>query len=190
MDTKDNILALAETLIRTKGYHAFSYNDISKPLQIKNAAIHYHYPSKKDLGIAVIQRNRLGFLKRIHVLKIMTASKQLSNFMSIYKESQRAGLICFMGALGSGYDSLPKEMQVLLSEVSSEIRVWLTQILKKGKAENAFSFKESAQEKADLISSSLLASLILNKVTGEDITKSVVNAILKETLQNRIIINT
>ena len=45
METKDKIRNLAEELIRTKGYNAFSYADLSAPLQIKNAAIHYHFPS-------------------------------------------------------------------------------------------------------------------------------------------------
>ncbi len=55
-DTRETIIALADQLIRTKGFNAFSYADISAPLDIKNAAIHYHFPNKADLGIAVIEQ--------------------------------------------------------------------------------------------------------------------------------------
>ena len=65
MDTRTSILNLAEKLIRTRGYHAFSYQDISKPLKIKNAAVHYHFPAKADLGLAVIQRTIESFKKKV-----------------------------------------------------------------------------------------------------------------------------
>ena len=181
LDTKSNILDLAEKLIRTKGYNAFSYKDISDPLQIKNAAVHYHYPSKKNLGIAVIEKNRMAFQKLTGGgLQKKSAKNQVRVFLEIYKKSQNAKMICFMGALGSSYESLPEEMQNHLSNASKEIRDWLTQVLNKGKVENELNFKETAQEKADLIMSSLLASLILNRVTGENITKTVVTAITEE----------
>ncbi|MBB4046226.1 AcrR family transcriptional regulator [Bacteroides reticulotermitis] len=39
---------MADELIKTIGYNAFSYADISKQLNIKNAAIHYYFPTKSD----------------------------------------------------------------------------------------------------------------------------------------------
>jgi len=50
----EEILDLAETLIQTRGYSAFSYQDIADSLGIRKASIHYHFPSKTDLGIAVV----------------------------------------------------------------------------------------------------------------------------------------
>jgi len=48
-DTKTAILERAMALLQSKGYDGFSYKDISGPMGVKNAAIHYHYPSKTDL---------------------------------------------------------------------------------------------------------------------------------------------
>ena len=55
-ETAEQILDLAETLIQTRGYSAFSYQDIADALGIRKASIHYHFPSKTELGIAVIDR--------------------------------------------------------------------------------------------------------------------------------------
>ena len=55
-ETAEQILDLAETLIQTRGYSAFSYQDIADALGIRKASIHYHFPSKADLGVAVINR--------------------------------------------------------------------------------------------------------------------------------------
>ena len=53
-ETAEKILDVAERLIQTRGCSAFSYQDIADALKIKKASIHYHFESKTDLVIAVI----------------------------------------------------------------------------------------------------------------------------------------
>ena len=60
-ETAGQILDLAETLIQTRGYSAFSYQDIADSLGIRKASIHYHFPSKADLGVAVVDRYMARF---------------------------------------------------------------------------------------------------------------------------------
>ena len=54
--TAEQILDVAETLIQTRSYSAFSYQDIADALGIRKASIHYHFATKADLGIAVVDR--------------------------------------------------------------------------------------------------------------------------------------
>ena len=49
-DTRSEIIRMADELIKTIGYNAFSYADISKQLNIKNAAIHKYIPAKSVLS--------------------------------------------------------------------------------------------------------------------------------------------
>ena len=63
-ETAEQILDLAETLIQTRGYSAFSYQDIADSLGIRKASIHYHFPSKSDLGVAVVDRYMSPFRRR------------------------------------------------------------------------------------------------------------------------------
>ena len=60
-NTRSEIIRLAGELIRTVGYNSFSYADISKKLDIKNAAIHYYVPSKADLGVEILEENLVAF---------------------------------------------------------------------------------------------------------------------------------
>jgi TetR/AcrR family transcriptional repressor of nem operon len=48
-------------LLLTKGYNAFSYQDISKELGIKNAAVHYYFPAKENLVTSIVKNNILRF---------------------------------------------------------------------------------------------------------------------------------
>lgn len=178
---KKEILNLAERLIRTKGYNAFSYRDISSPLNIRNAAVHYHFPTKQDMGNAVIERNRKNLQAFAESFQNEPPKDQLLKFIEVYSRSREDNLVCFMGAMGSSFESLPEEMRNQLTIASLEIRNWLCGVLEKGLRENDFSFSESIEEKADSIITSLMASLILSKVTEKDILNNVIQSILKTT---------
>lgn len=47
-DTREEILKVASTLLQTRGFSAFSYGHIAETLEVKPAAIHYHFASKTD----------------------------------------------------------------------------------------------------------------------------------------------
>ena len=55
-NTREQIMQRAEALLLQKGFNGFSYRDISAPMGVKNAAIHYHFPTKGDLGVALIEK--------------------------------------------------------------------------------------------------------------------------------------
>jgi TetR/AcrR family transcriptional regulator, transcriptional repressor for nem operon len=50
------ILDVAERLVQTRGFNSFSYADIATELRITTASLHYHFPSKAELGSALITR--------------------------------------------------------------------------------------------------------------------------------------
>lgn len=177
MGTRTEILDLAEQLIRSKGYNSFSYKDISSALNIKNAAIHYYFPAKHDLGKAIINRTRLRFAQHLSEWKTASPRQQLEQFITTYEKSNEQELVCFMGSLGPSYKTLPESMQTELTTASFEIRSWVRIILKAGLADGSFKFDEKVEEKSDAIVSSLLASLILNRVTGENIFESIKSVI-------------
>ncbi len=178
-NTRTKIMNLAEKLIRTKGYHAFSYKDISAPLQIKNAAVHYHFPAKADLGEAIISRTIRTFELQTEEWKPLSPEKKLEAFINIYRESKEQNMVCFMGALGPSYDSLPDNMKAELTIASNQIRLWLREVLQEGKDKGLFDFSETIEEKADTIVTALLSSLILSIVSQEDVLQTVSKAIPK-----------
>ena len=166
-------MELGEMLIRTKGYHAFSYQDISGPLAIHNAAVHYYFPAKADLGAAIIDRSMAQFGELTTRWNHLPAEEQFKLFTQIYLASRQQGWVCLMGALSPGYDTLPGSMQAKLRQMGEEILDWLTGCLQKGKAAGVFGFGEPTRQKAQLIVSCLLSSLLLGKVMGETLFQSI-----------------
>jgi hypothetical protein len=55
------VLNAAEQLAQMRGYNGFSYADVAAQLGLTKASLHYHFPSKADLGRALIERYRAAF---------------------------------------------------------------------------------------------------------------------------------
>lgn len=184
--TKDMILGLGEELIRTRGYHAFSYKDIAQALNVKNAAIHYHFPSKEDLGIAIIQKSIDGFHALAAYWNQVSYKQQLKDVIRIYERSNDQKWCCLMGALSASAPTLPAKMQEKLGEMAAMILDRVTLILEKGRKAGQFAFEEHPRQKAQLIISSLLSSLLLERVLEEDIFESITDTIIKTVIiQNK-----
>lgn len=60
-NTKERILKYSEQLMLSKGYNGFSFMDIAKIVGIKKASMHYHFPTKEDLAVAIVLKYRRLF---------------------------------------------------------------------------------------------------------------------------------
>ena len=165
MSTRERILELGENLILTKGYNAFSYQDISSELGIKNAAIHYYFPTKANLGTSIIKTNIQRFEEMVDNMhsRGFNEVQQLDTFIKIYIKSHREQKVCLVGALSPAFDTLNEVTQNELSKMIRLILEWLTNILAAGKQKGIFVFNELPENKATIIFSSLVASLQLSK---------------------------
>jgi TetR/AcrR family transcriptional regulator, transcriptional repressor for nem operon len=180
--TREKIIELGEDLIRTKGYNAFSYQDISSELGIKNAAIHYYFPSKENLGTSIVKTNIQRFEEMTGNMQSRGFDEwhQLETFIKIYTKSHREQKRCIVGSLGPDINSLSEKTVTELKNISGIILQWLTNTLASGRDKGLFAFKEEPQIKALLILSSLIASLQLARLIDNIEYKSFCNAILED----------
>lgn len=179
-DTKEKIVALADQLVRTKGYNAFSYKDISEPLSIKNAAIHYHFPAKGDLGIGVIEREIKKFNTNTNKWKHLPEDEQLNHLFEVFNTSSKKGVICLMGSLTPDYDTLPEAMQEKVQEMGNGILNWLSNCLENGRSKHLLHFEGAAYDRALLVISNLQSSLLLSRVLGRKTFTRISNQLLKD----------
>jgi TetR/AcrR family transcriptional regulator, transcriptional repressor for nem operon len=168
-DTKTEILDLAENLLLDRGFNGFSYADISSVLGIKNAAVHYYFPTKSDLGIAVIQRAKERFTDwtRGERMSGRSAAEKLEAFFRLYLRFLEAGQqVCLGGALETDFKTLPAEMQVETQKFASAFLVWMEGVLEEGREKRIFSFPGEAKDQAVLILSSLQGALQMTRAAG------------------------
>ena len=168
-DTKTEILDLAENLLLDRGFNGFSYADISSVLRIKNAAVHYYFPSKSDLGIAIIQRAKERFAgwTRGERMAGRSAAEKLEAFFRLYLRFLEAGQqVCLGGALETDFKTLPAEMQIETQKFASSFLVWMEEVLEEGREKRLFSFPGEAKDQAIVILSSLQGALQMTRATG------------------------
>jgi TetR/AcrR family transcriptional regulator, transcriptional repressor for nem operon len=169
IDTKKQILDIAENLLLDRGYNGFSYKDIAGALNIKNASIHYHFARKTDLGVAIIQRARKRFDKWASLTdgKDIGYSKKLDEFCLIFRKFvEQKQQICLGGALETDFKTLPGEMQEETRRFISNTRQWLENMLTAGKANGEFKYPGSAGDQAMLIMAGLQGAIQMVRVTA------------------------
>lgn len=167
--TRERILELGEELILNKGYNGFSYQDISTVLGIKNAAIHYYFPSKENLGVSILKTNTQRFDEMVENMQSRNFDEwhQLEAFMKIYLKSNRENKICLIGSLGTDINTLSEPMKNELQKMVGRILEWLEIILESGRKKDLFSFTSTAHDQALQLLSSLVAGLQLARIMNK-----------------------
>jgi AcrR family transcriptional regulator len=171
LNTKRAIMDLAETFIQEKGFNGFSYAHIAKELDVENAAIHYHFPTKEQLACAVIQRYRDRFQLWINNTRIKDLSPQekLDWFFSIYINTRADnGKVCLAGSLETEFNSLSPALQEQTEALTRELLDWLQATLQDGREASAFHFSGDPAKKSALILSSLQGALQIARALGTD----------------------
>jgi TetR/AcrR family transcriptional regulator, transcriptional repressor for nem operon len=168
-DTKTEILDLAENLLLDRGFNAFSYAHISSALKVKNAAVHYHFPTKADLGVAIIRRatERFASWSRHERMTAKSPPEKLEAFFRSYMRFLEAGQqVCLGGALETDFKTLPPEMQVETQKFTSAIFSWMERVLEEGRKKHLFSFPGDPSDQAILVLSTLQGALQMTRVEG------------------------
>ncbi len=180
MDTRTEIIKFGDSLIREKGYNAFSFADISKQLNIKNASVHYHFPTKTTLGLAIVQEHR----SRLEKLKTKTANKapveKLNVFLNIYSVARSENKICIVGSLATDFYTVEPEMQTELRKLADDILNWVIAILKEGRNKKVFQFNTTERTKALMIITNMLAAVQLTRLTNKQDFKEIKETIIND----------
>ncbi|HEX4896071.1 MAG TPA: TetR/AcrR family transcriptional regulator [Solimonas sp.] len=169
-DTREEILNCAEELLQRRGFNGFAYQHIAVQLGIRNAAIHYHFPAKEDLGIALVQRYRDRFRAWSLALQPQDPWSQLRAYFATYTDHLEAEecRLCPGGALAAEFGTLPEPMRLEARLLMREIYEWLIAVLERGRREGALQFNGGAEDKAVEIGAALQGGLQIARLAGAD----------------------
>jgi len=162
-DTRSALLAEAEILVRTRGYAAFSYADLSDRIGIRKASIHHHFPTKEILGTALIDSYLERFTAQLDALatKRTDAKSKLLTYGDFFAASLRDGLMPLCGALAADVAYLPSSMQQRVKKFFELHADWLEMVLRDGVAKNEFQLSATPQRSAVLLLSTLQGASVV-----------------------------
>lgn len=180
-DTRAEILRTAGRLLQSRGFNGFSYGHIAEALGIKPAAVHYHFPSKADLGVALIQRFRARYQTWMDDAEHLAPQERLQGFIGIYRRFLDDGLkACPAGVIQAEYDAVPEEVQREVRALVVEIQRWLASVLEHGRATGHFSFAGSAEDKAALVGATVQGALQVARTLGKGHFEAAIRQVLLE----------
>ncbi len=157
-------MQVAQELLQTKGFHAFSYADIAKQVGIRKASIHYYFPSKTELGEALIKEYRLSFTQARAAISesTSTALGKLQAYAELYRHALvQNNRMCLCGMMAADFMTLPESIQTEVRAFMSENVLWLAEILEDAKRQRELTFEGSAEKEASFLLSSLEGSMLV-----------------------------
>lgn len=181
-DTKEEILRIGKQFIQFYGYNAFSYADIARELNIKNAAVHYHFRGKEDLLMALIEKNIENYqllAKQLENSK-MSAVGKLDKFIEPYTLLCNTDSICIIGSVASDYNTLPESVKERISSLIELVMGLVEQTLLEGKKKGELQFSETARTQAMLIMTNLAAGVQLARISGKKDYDTIRKALIRQ----------
>ena len=162
------ILDVAEQLAQTRGYNGFSYADIAAQLRVTKASLHYHFPSKAELGRALIERYCGIFGAALEEIDKHTREprEKLKKYVGLYNSVLSNDRMCLCGMLAAEHTTLPQPMQEGLKLFFDANERWLTSVLAEGHRSGVLRFTESAKERARVLLGALEGAMLVARSYG------------------------
>ena len=167
--TPQRILDVAERLVQTRGSNGFSYSHVAPGLSVTSASLHHHFPSKAELGEALIARCTEHFLRELGAIEdgVADAPGRLAACAGPYADVLRGERMRMCGIFAADYQTLPDLMCVAVRRFFDENEVWLEHVPALGREQGTLAFRCDARGIACSILSGLEGAILIARPYGD-----------------------
>jgi TetR/AcrR family transcriptional repressor of nem operon len=172
--TREAIIDSAKRLMKIKGYHATSLDDVLTESGVGKGAFYHHFRSKEDLGYAILDQIVTSFIA--HTLNPCFsdagggAVPQIRCFLDRVVEAQRASNCiggCPLGNLASELSDVHEGFRARLADVFSAWRAKLTEALGEARQRGDVGPDCRPETVAHFVVASLEGAILMAKVTKD-----------------------
>jgi len=169
MDTRSTLIHEATLLLRSRGYSGFSYADLAKRVGIRKASIHHHFPSKEDLGVALVESYSEEFLRALADIWARggDAPSMITEYFDLYRESLRQGLACLCGMLASEVEIAPAPVAKGVAQFMRANRQWLSRVISRGIDQGQIAGHWQADDAAEVLLNVSQGALLVARASDE-----------------------
>ncbi|QHW34119.1 TetR/AcrR family transcriptional regulator [Paenibacillus rhizovicinus] len=162
-NTAELILDTAQAIVQEFGFNGFSYAHIAEKVGIRTASIHYYFPSKEDLGEALIARYLKQFLAASDQIDARTRNnaEKLQQFTEIFSIPVQQNCTCLSVMFSSDLATLSEKVREGLSVFFDANLAWLERVLEQGRLEGHLRFEGEARAQAHQFLASLQGAQLL-----------------------------
>ncbi len=181
-DKREQIEAVATAAIKKDGLKSVSFRTLADEVGVKSASVHYHFPTKSDLALAVVSDYTEGFKERLADIdrRHRSLNGKLNAFIKIFEDVLAEGDLCLCGIMASEMNSLDVSTQNALSRFFTESEAWLKQTFDNHSEE--WDTKLSSGQLAKILMSGLEGGLLLDRLEGTGSRLKAYRALVKSLL--------
>jgi len=132
-DTKEALLDAAESAARRRGFDGFSYADLAQDVGIRKASIHYHFRTKSDLSLALIQRYTTAFFADLEKISktASTGAGRVHGLIDLYRAALSGGeSVCLCVSFSAHTDPLADAVLSDIRGFRQGVIAWIAEALK------------------------------------------------------------
>lgn len=165
MNKKEALLKAAESKVRSGGYNNFSFREIAAEVGIKSSSVHYHFPTKGDLGAELARQYTDAFVAALGDPNDLVDEGK--NPIEVYIDSFRTALVqdkkmCLCGLLGAEIDGLPDKVKYETKRFFENNINWLERAWAAQKRQEKDKAKSRAIQTIALLEGAMLISKSLD----------------------------
>ena len=171
-DTRSEILDVALDMVQRLSISGVSFQELANRVGIKKGSMYYHFESKDDLSVAMMDRASEDLKASFSRGKEKSASRQLRYFIAIYIRYIGPGhKICPGGAFAGEWEKLSPKVQQSVRRLFKVQKEALTKIIKAGLEQGDFTGRgQSATELACWVLSCLQGAVLVSRVEEQAIS--------------------
>lgn len=157
---REEILDAAEAMMRSAGYNGFSTRDVASQIGIKAASVHYHFPTKADIGAAVTDRYTNRFIKGLgDPTRFGDEREAIAFYVEAFRSARaESGKLCLCAVLGAETGGLPEPVSAKARHFFERNMNWLNVALAGGAKHGADPMLRAATIIAGLEGAMILAT--------------------------------
>jgi len=149
--TREALLEAAANGLQEVGWSSFSFRDLADQVGIRAPSIHYHFPTKADLGVALVERMREE--RHAHEGELIAAypnprDRFLALGSMIQEKTCNGGKSCPIYAFQAEYAVLPEAVQKAVQGWIDDCIGGLARWLDEGRASGVLAFPGAARTQA------------------------------------------
>lgn len=101
--TREQIAAAATQAIQKAGVHSVSFRTLAEAIGVKSSSVHYHFPTKQDLTLSLVQQYSDEFADKLNVLEHADGDleQRLQEFIDIFESVLARDDLCLCGMLAA-----------------------------------------------------------------------------------------
>lgn len=166
--TTASILDAAESIIQAVGYNELSFRDIASAVGIKSASVHYHFPTKGQLGAAVARRYTDRLVEHLHNVDMrgLSPGRAMDVYILVFRNTlEQDGRMCLCGMLAAEQGAIPDQVRAEVCRfVDLNVR-WIAGLIERASGVSAK--RRSVHEQAGAIFAALEGAMLIARGTGD-----------------------